>query len=232
MRLKEYLLPWLPQKDLIRELYRVGVESLWITMFVSFVLTAALIYQTEVSLNLTKYGLVHMLGAFNIAIGRELIPLIVGLVVAARVGAAFAAEIAHMRVSEQIDALRSLGVDPEEYLVTPRLLSCAVMIIPLTVFAVLASFASGVLAAQLINVDLFAFMTSARIFFQYNFLVGVLMKAITFGVLISLIACWSGFAVKEKEGTLGIGGVTTRAVVFSFLAVFLANFVFALILRY
>jgi phospholipid/cholesterol/gamma-HCH transport system permease protein len=225
--------PRFPRQELIREMYRVGVESLWIILVVSFVLTSALVYQTQASLGLARYGLAPMLGALTIGIARELIPLIVGLVIAARVGSAFAAEIASMKITEQIDALESLAVDPIEYLLFPRFLACLLMMVPLTILAWLASFFGGVWAGQLLGINLTEFMQTAREYFKYSFLVSGLIRSAVFGVLISIISCSSGFAVRETEkDVLGVGRATTRAVVISFVTIFLANLLFAWLFKY
>lgn len=230
---KHFPFPWFPGKELIGEMYRVGVESIWVVLLVNFVLSAALIYQTQSSLELMKYGLAPMLGALSIGIARELVPLVVGLVVAARVGAAFAAEIASMKITEQIDALESLAIDAVEYLLFPRFLACLLMMIPLTILAWLASFAGGFLAGQMFNINPTDFMQTAREYFKFSFPVSGLIRSVTFGALISIISCFSGFALREQEkDILGVGRATTRAVVVSFVAIFLTNLFFAWLFKY
>ena len=221
------------RKDLVCQLYRIGVETLWIVIILNFALSFALIYQVNTTLGIEKYGLLHLLGALSIGVTREMVPLIVGLIVAARLGSAFAAEIASMKISEQIDALKSMAVDPLEYLVLPRFFAAALMMISLTVFGWLSSFAGGFLIAKIINVDIFRFMDSAKTFFQYSFMVVGLLKAVVFGAVIALISCFSGFMLNERDlNNLGVGRATMRAVVLSFLAIFLINLFFAWVVKY
>ncbi len=232
--MKSIWLPRLSKKDLIRELYRVGV-TLWIVIIANFALSAALIYQVHstLGLELVRFGRTYLLGALTVGLARELVPLVVGLVVAARLGSTFAAEISAMKISEQIDALRSLAIDPLEYLVLPRFLGTVLMMIPLTVFGWLASFVGGYFAAWLVHVDMLHFMNSARAFFQYSFIVAGLIRVVFFGIFIALISCFSGLSLKEKDlNILGVGSATTRAVVASFVVVFLVYLLFAWLIKY
>ncbi len=158
-----------------------------------------------------------------LAITRELSPVLSGLMVAGRVGGAMAAEIATMRVSEQIDALETLSADPYKYLIVPRLLAGAICL----PFLVIVGDSLGVLGGTLVAVYKLGF--SGALFLQYareafdlvGFMSGV-CKAFVFGILISLLSCYNGFYA--TGGAQGVGRATTNAVVSSSIAVLIFNY--------
>jgi len=157
-----------------------------------------------------------------IAMCRELGPVLAGFMVAGRMGAAMAAEIATMRVTEQIDALRSMGVDPVGYLVAPRVLAILVsmpVLVAQTIFI-------GILAADLLTVKVFG-VPEAWFHYQLELHTGTgdlatgLVKSVFFGALIVLVSCRHGLA--GTGGAAGVGRAATRAVVDSCLAILCAN---------
>ena len=158
-----------------------------------------------------------------LAITRELAPVLSGLMVAGRVGGAMAAEIATMRVSEQIDALETLSANPYKYLIVPRLLAGA-LCLPLLV---IVGDALGILGGTLIAVYKLGF--NADLYLQYTraafdltgFLSGV-CKAFVFGTLIALLSCYNGFYA--TGGAQGVGRATTNAVVSSSITILVFNY--------
>ncbi|MEX2579355.1 MAG: ABC transporter permease [Verrucomicrobiales bacterium] len=167
----------------------------------------------------------------SLAMCRELGPVLAGLMVAGRVGAAMTAEISTMRVSEQIDALRSMGVDPVDYLVVPR----AVAIVVSMPILVGEAIAVGILAADVLTVRGFG-LPEAWFWNQLEAHTGVgdvavgLIKGLVFGVLIVLIACRQGLTA--EGGAVGVGRATTRAVVYASLAILISNLFLTLLLNY
>ncbi len=147
-----------------------------------------------------------------LSITRELAPVLTGLMVAGRIGAAIAAEIGTMRVTEQIDALQALSTDPVKYLVVPRLVA-ATATLPI---CVLAADAIGVLGGYLIGVYKLGFnpelyLTSSFQFLETIDVVSGVVKAAAFGFLVALMGCYHGY--HSRGGAQGVGAATTNAVV-------------------
>lgn len=145
------------------------------------------------------------------------------MVVAGRVGSAFAAEIGTMRVTEQIDALQMLKTDPVDYLVTPRVVACSLMLPILTIFSLLMGMAGGLFIADtLYDISRRIFLESIKNFLQPWDLMAALLKSAVFGALIAIIGC--NWGLTTTGGAKGVGQSTTAAVVISLLAIFIANF--------
>jgi len=154
---------------------------------------------------------------------RELGPVLAGLMVAGRIGAAMAAELGTMRVTEQIDALTTLSTNPFKYLIAPRLLAAILAMPPLVLIADVI----GVMGGWLIGVTQLGFNGAAYIqstleFVQYLDVVSGLVKAGVFGGLIALISCYCGF--HSKGGARGVGAATTNAVVGSSIMILLSDY--------
>jgi phospholipid/cholesterol/gamma-HCH transport system permease protein len=159
-----------------------------------------------------------------LSITRELGPVLAGLMVAGRVGAAMAAEIGTMRVTEQIDALTTLSTNPHKYLIVPRLLG-AFLMLP---FLVLVADIIGVFGGYLVSVYKLGFNPDAYITNTFEYLetmdvVSGLVKAAVFGFLIALMGCYHGF--HSKGGAQGVGKATTNAVVTGAILVLVFNYI-------
>jgi phospholipid/cholesterol/gamma-HCH transport system permease protein len=154
---------------------------------------------------------------------RELGPVLAGLMVAGRIGAAMAAELGTMRVTEQIDALTTLSTNPFKYLIAPRMLAAIIVMPPLVLIADVI----GVMGGWLIGVTQLGFNASAYIqstleFVQFLDVFSGLVKAAVFGGLIALIGCYCGF--HSKGGARGVGTATTNAVVGSSIMILLSDY--------
>ena len=159
-----------------------------------------------------------------LSITRELGPVLAGLMVAGRVGAAMAAEIGTMRVTEQIDALTTLSTNPHKYLIVPRLLGGFLML----PFLVLVADIIGVFGGYLVSVHKLGFNADAYINNTFEYLetmdvVSGLVKAAIFGYLIALMGCYHGF--HSKGGAQGVGKATTNAVVTGAILVLIFNYI-------
>jgi phospholipid/cholesterol/gamma-HCH transport system permease protein len=170
-------------------------------------------------------------GTTAVAIARELGPALCGVVVAARVGSAFAAELGVMTVTEQVDALRALAVNPVYYLVVPRLIACIIMLPILTVIAI----ASGLLGAFLLSVNFGVssgeYVASVQQWLTERDFYGGVSKAFVFGLIIALVGCRQG--LRTTGGAAGVGRATISAVVLSIVLIYAANLVLtAAIFRY
>ncbi len=165
----------------------------------------------------------------SVAMLRELGPTVTAIMLAGRVGAAMAAEIGTMRVTEQVDALRSMDVHPTDYLVTPRflamLLAMPLLIAESAAFGILASLVVGTGA---FNVNGAYWLNQMNKFTDGGDVCIAMIKGSVFGVLIVTISCHQG--LKADQGAVGVGRGTTRAMVYSSLAILIVNFFLTLAL--
>jgi phospholipid/cholesterol/gamma-HCH transport system permease protein len=147
-----------------------------------------------------------------LSVTRELGPVLAGLIVAGRVGAAIAAELGTMRVTDQIDALSTLSTNPMKYLVAPRLLAGIIALPLLVVIADILGVMGGFIVSTLkLGFNVSAYLTSTINFVQIEDVVSGLVKAAVFGFLIALMGCYQGY--NSKGGAQGVGAATTAAVV-------------------
>ncbi len=158
-----------------------------------------------------------------LGITRELGPVLAGLMVAGRVSSAIAAEIGTMRVTEQIDALRTLSTNPFQYLIAPRLIA-AVISLPLLV---LIADAIGIMGGWLVGTQSLGFSSGPYLkntldFIEVSDITSGLWKAAVFGFIIALMGCYHGF--KSKGGAQGVGAATTFAVVYASILILAANY--------
>ena len=211
-----------------QQLLNVGFGSQFVVVvtgaFTGAVFTAQSYFQA------TKIGLESGVGGLvSIAVCRELAPVLVGLMVTGRVGASMAAEIGTMKVTEQVDALRAMGVNPTGYLVVPRLIATLISM-PLLVAEAIVF---GILASWLIGVKLYGipsawFMDHLNSYTELEDIAFGMIKGLVFGFLICVVACHQG--LKASNGAVGVGLGTTRAVVIASLAVLISNFFLTIIL--
>jgi phospholipid/cholesterol/gamma-HCH transport system permease protein len=169
-------------------------------------------------------------GSTAVAIARELGPALCGVVVAARVGSAFAAELGTMTVTEQVDALRALAVSPVYYLVVPRFIACIVMLPALTIIADTAGMAGAFLLSTYVGIGPSEYLASVQRWLTPHSVYGGVFKAFAFGAIIALVGCRQG--LRTTGGAAGVGRATISAVVLSIVLIYAANlFLTALIYR-
>ena len=206
----------LPRRDtLFSNLYQVGVSSLPVIAltgtFIGMVLAVQSYFQFR------QLGLETRLGAvINMTLVRELGPVLAATMLAGRVGSAMAAELGTMRVTEQIDALASMGANPIRYLVVPRFLACIFMIPTLTVMADFMGVAGGHFYSVIVlGIDIHHYWAnSAQFVGQFDLFSG-LIKSVFFGAAIAMVACYQGFNC--KPGAEGVGRASTSSFVYSFI---------------
>lgn len=201
----------------------VGTESLLITLITASFVGG--VFTIQVAKEFINFGAQQAIGGvLAIALSRELSPVLTGVIIAGRVGSAFAAEIGTMRVTEQIDALYVLRTDPVDYLATPRLLACVLMMPILTILSLITGMTGGMLISQnLYGITQGMFLDSVRSFLQPWDLVSALLKASIFGGLIAVIG--TNWGLTTTGGAKGVGESTTTAVVTCLLAIFVSNFI-------
>lgn len=215
-------------RDLIYQVYFIGVKSQTVVLvtgaFTGMVLAAQAYYQFhQVKMDTATLALV------GVSMCSELGPVLTSLMVAGRVGAAIAAEIGTMRVTEQVDALRTLATHPVDYLVAPRLLAAIIVMPILTAEAIAIGISSGYLVVvHLMNVDPTYLWYNMLRYTTYVDLTIGLIKSLIFGGIIAIIGCYKGMTC--RDGAEGVGHATTAAVVYSSIAILISNFFLTLLL--
>ncbi|MGF1482394.1 MAG: MlaE family lipid ABC transporter permease subunit [Cyanophyceae cyanobacterium] len=210
------------RRNTLEQMAAVGPESLTIALVTAgFV---GMVFTIQVAREFLDFGAGTAVGGvLGLALTRELAPVLTAVVLAGRVGSAFAAEIGTMRVTEQIDALYLLKTDPVDYLVTPRVVACCLMLPLLTIFSLITGMTGGlIIANNLYDIPTTVFLNSARNFLQIWDLLSSMIKAGVFGALIAVIGC--SWGLTTTGGAKGVGTSTTTAVVTALLAIFITNF--------
>ncbi|MCX7780166.1 MAG: ABC transporter permease [Negativicutes bacterium] len=212
----------------LRQMAHLGVDSLPIVLLT--ILFTGMVMTVQTAHEFIKYGAQSSVGGVvAIAMGRELAPVLTGVVCAGRVGAAITAEIGSMKVTEQIDALRVMATNPVAYLVVPRLLACVFMLPLLVVFAnVIGTIGGYLVAISYAGLSSYTYLHSIKVFAVVNDLTGGLVKAMVFGGIIAIIGCYKGLTT--TEGAEGVGRATTGSVVTSIILIFIANYFLSLAL--
>lgn len=210
------------RRNTIEQMSAVGPESLIIALVTA--LFVAMVFTIQVTREFITFGASDAIGGvLALTLARELAPVLTAVVLAGRVGSAFAAEIGTMRVTEQIDALQMLKSDPVDYLVIPRVIACATMMPLLSIIAFITGMTGGLLVAtNFYGISANVFLSSARNFLTIWDLASALIKAVIFGILIAVIG--SSWGLTTTGGAKGVGQSTTTAVVTSLLAIFVTNF--------
>jgi phospholipid/cholesterol/gamma-HCH transport system permease protein len=215
-------------KEFFRQLYQIGYLSLPVIGLTAIFSGMVLALQSYTGFSrFSAESAISSVVALSIT--RELGPVLGGLMVAGRVGAAMAAEIGTMRVSEQIDALVTLSTNPMRYLVAPRVLACTIAL-PLLV---LCADAIGIFGGYAVAVYKLDFNAAVYIDQTFKFLkqedvVSGLVKSSVFGYLIALMSCYQGYT--SRGGAQGVGQATTRAVVLSSVLILIFNYLLTAIL--
>jgi phospholipid/cholesterol/gamma-HCH transport system permease protein len=203
----------------------MGVNSLPLIVLTS-IFTGA-VSSLQAAYQFQGYIPMRYLGtAVGKAVVIELGPVLTALVVSGRVGASIAAELGTMKVTEQIDALETMALDPVRYLVVPRFLAGITMLPVLTIFADFVAIVAGLAVATLvIGMTSYTFLNGVKLFFHLQDLFGGLAKALVFGGIIAIVGCFQGF--RTTGGAEGVGSSTTKAVVLSSILVLLSDYVVA-----
>ncbi len=206
----------------------LGVQSLAIVILTS--LFTGMVISLESAQQAVAYGFSNLVGgAVAYASVRELGPMLTGVVVAGRVGAAIAAELGSMVVTEQIEALRSMGLEPSRFLVVPRLLALVLMLPLLTIFADVVSIGGGAWIAQTYaHVPYSSFIASVQQSIDMSDVLKGVLKSVVFGAIIALVGAYQGLST--RGGAAGVGRSTTFAVVLAIILIFASNFVLSFLL--
>jgi len=207
---------------LFRQLEFVGVQSTFIILLTAVFTGAVFSLQSSYAFSIFEAN--SMIGpTVVLALTRELGPVLTGLMVAGRVGSAMAAELGTMRVTEQIDALETLAVDPVHYLVVPRMIASMVMM-PLlaAIFDFVGMIGSYIVTVKLLGIPAMSFREDTLYYVDFDdFYIG-LIKAAFFGLAIAIISCYKGYYT--SGGAEGVGRATTQSVVISSVTVLVSDY--------
>ena len=209
-------------RNIARQMDRVGVGSIPVVLITATFTGMVLALQSYTGFKrFNAEGLVGTVVALSMT--RELGPVLTGLIVAGRAGAAMAAELGTMKVTEQVDALATLGVDPVKYLVTPRLLAGIVMLPILTALSDMVGIAGGYfLSVRVLDANPEVYVRRTTQYLEVSDIWGGLLKAAVFGALIAVVCCHKG--CRAEGGAEGVGLATTGAVVLSEMLILISDY--------
>ena len=215
-------------RQTLLQMEEVGIGSIPLVMVTSVFVGAVAAVQSAYQFQ----GYVPMI-FLGTVVGKSVIlelgPVLTALVVGGRVSASIAAELGTMKVTEQIDAMEILAIDPMRYLVLPRVVACIVMLPVLTTIADFLAILGGWLVSKVsIGVSTSTFVEGLRMFFYVDDVVSGLLKAMTFGGIIGLMGCYNGF--RTYGGAQGVGKATMHAVVTSCICILITNYFLASVL--
>lgn len=217
---------WRP--NLLSQMGRIGVDSLPIALFIS--LFTGIVLALQASYTLTGAVPLYFVGALvSKTMMIELGPVLTGLAISGRVGANIAAQIGTMRVTDQIDALETLGYNPVGYLVVPRILAGTIMTPAITYLAILIGITAGwATSLSVLNMTTPEFVKGIELFFEPFDLQFAGIKAASFGFAVTSIGCFAGF--RTTGGAEGVGKAATRAVVVSSMVILVLDAFWAMAL--
>lgn len=222
LRTFAWLFSRLPRRDtLVPAFYNIGVLSLPVVALTGTFIGMVLAVQSYTQFK--AFGFETRLGALiNMSMCRELGPVLAATMLAGRVGSAIAAELGTMRVTEQIDALVSMGANPIQHLVVPRFLACLLMIPSLTIMAIFMGVVGGWLySVQIFGIDSYHYWTNSQQFVHnWDLFYGV-FKSVFFGATIAIVSCHRGFHC--APGAEGVGRAATAAFVLSFVVILMLD---------
>lgn len=212
----------------LRQMGEVGVGSLFVAIVTVGFSGAVLALYT--SAQLVKFGQAGLVGGFiGKSLALEIAPVITAIVVSARSGSAMAAELGSMAVTEQVDALKTMGVSPTQYLVLPRLLATMIMMPIVVSIANLAGLYAASLTANLGGISSTLFWRSFQDYVTAGDQIQGLLKSMPFGILIALVGCRQGLTT--AGGAQGVGRATTSSVVFGSMAIYIVDFAITLVIQ-
>ena len=209
--------------DTLSHLYMVGIKSLLVISVVA--LFTGMILALQTGLELQRYGQQNLIGsAVAVSVVREMGPFMTGLIITASVGSSIAAQLGTMTVSDEVNALEIMGINTKRYLVMPRIFSLTIMTPFITLYTNILAIMGGALVGYTqLNVEFTSYFQNALNFTDIKDLYVGLFKAIVFGLIIGTVACHQGFSA--KNGASGVGRVTRRAVIVSFLLILIIGYI-------
>lgn len=221
---------WRDRGKVFDQFFEIGNASLLMVCILSFFIGGVMALQTGPVL--VERGLASAVGGVvGISVCKELAPVMMSILIAGRIGSAMAAEIGSMRVYQEIDALRTMNINPIHYLVVPRLLAIAVALPLLVVFAILVGWMGGIVVSMTnsrIEMSFEGFLSGLRDIVQLKDVANGVFKSFVFAVVIGVVSCHQGLVT--RGGPRGIGRSVTKAVVNSIVLIVIFDYVLTRIL--
>ncbi len=220
--LKQLVIPPYEIRNTFKQMREVGIRSLPV-VFITAVFTG-MVLSLQTYTGFKRFGAETLVGTVvALSMTRELGPVLTGLIVAGRAGAAMAAELGTMRVTEQIDALETLATNPVKYLVVPRFIAGVLMLPALAVVTDIVGIIGGfVISVGLFGANSVSYWNRTWDYLELDDIYSGLIKAAFFGASISLISCYKGFYT--EGGAEGVGKATTGAVVLSSMTILISDY--------
>jgi len=224
---------WKKRREIVAQMLVCGVHSVPVAMLVAAF--SGMVIALQIGIELSDWGQSQRIGSIVAAsMCRELGPVWIGVILAARVGSAMAAELGTMRVSEEIDALEVMSIDPAKFLVLPRVIALTIMAPVLTAYANLVGILGGAVVGKYqLDIDYRVYFDWAqRTLTSKDILSGLLIKAPIFGLTIAVVGCTLGLTVKASEGAEGVGNATRNSVVGALILIIVFNYFLTSLIRY
>jgi phospholipid/cholesterol/gamma-HCH transport system permease protein len=225
-------LAWRQRRKILDQLFEIGNASLLMACILSLFIGGVL--SLQVGPVLRERGLVSALGGLiGLSIAKELGPVMMSVLIAGRIGSAMAAEIGSMAVYQEIDALRTMNIQPVHYLVLPRLIAICISLPVLVVFAILVGWVGGALVANFngdIKLGFEAYFSNLRQIVEAKDLLNGLIKSFVFAIFIGTVSCHQGLVT--RGGPRGIGRSVTKAVVNSIVLILILDYFLTRFLMY
>ncbi|GAB6125624.1 ABC transporter permease [Humidesulfovibrio idahonensis] len=215
--------------DVLRSALAIGVESLPILLLIGFLMGLIMSFQSVITLQRFG-GEIYVPNMLGLVMFREMGPLVTAILLAARSGSAFAAEIGTMRVNEELDALTTMGISPVRFLVGPRILSSLAVVPIMTLFFNFASLVGGALVMLSIGFPLVTFTSRVFANVKHADLFGSFVKIMVFSLLVAGVSCLRG--LRTGGGASAVGRSTTAAVVSGLILITVADGLFAVLFYY
>lgn len=209
-------------KNTIKQMQEIGVNSLMVTSLTSFSTGMVLALQTGASSRNILGEPLYVGTVVGFSMIKELGPMLTAVVITGRSGSAITAELGTMRVTEQIDALYTLGVNPVKYLVIPRFIACVIMVPLLTLYSNVLGICGGYfISVYKMSIPSTRYIRDILDFMRIDDLFHGLLKCVVYGLIIALISCYKGFIT--KGGAEGVGKSTTQSVVISMVLILVSD---------
>jgi phospholipid/cholesterol/gamma-HCH transport system permease protein len=217
-------------KKIFYQMNYIGVDSLIIIFLTGAAVGAVLAVQSYIGLE--RYGATRFIGpVVFLSMSREFGPVLSAIMVAGRAGSAMTAEIGTMRITEQIDALKTLCINPKQYLVVPRIVGSTIIMPFLSLFCTLCGIISGyVVAVGLLGVNAETYVEAIREYVVMFDITRGLIKAVVFGFILSLIATYKGYTT--RGGSKDVGIATTQSVVYASVTIIITDYILTSIMRH
>ena len=210
---------------IVNQMAAIGVGSMPLTIIVAIFTGAVTAVQAAYQMR-DYVPMIYLGTVIGKSVVIELGPVLTSLVVGGRVGAAIAAELGTMRVTEQVDAMETLGISPIRYLVVPRFVAAIIMLPVLTIFAdIIAIFGGYLVSTTTLDVSAHTFTAGLKLYFKVQDVFSGLLKSFFFGMIIATMGCHYG--LRSEGGAEGVGTATTRAVVASCVLILIVDYLLA-----